>query len=192
MTPPCRTPLPDEAWLDWWGSDLPNRERARLEEHLLSCEACSARVAASARLVQGVRELVRRGDLPMVVLPSVVDLLRREGRRIREYRVAPGRGVQCRVEPGDDVVLARLSADLRDVARLDLASRIDNGAEYRLADLPFDSSTGEVILAPSADVLRARPAQVERMRLLAVGPEGDRLLGEYTFNHTPWPGGASA
>jgi hypothetical protein len=25
-------------------------------------------------------------------------------------------------------------------------------------------------------VLRARPADVERMRLLAVGPEGDRLL----------------
>ena len=75
------------------------------------------------------------------------------------------------------------------MTRLDLASRIDDGPEYRLADLPFDASTGEVILAPSADVLRARPAQVERMRLLAVGPEGDRLLGEYTFNHTPWPGG---
>ena len=55
-------------------------------------------------------------------------------------------------------------------------------------DLPFDPSTGEVILAPSADVLRARPAHVERLRLLAVGPEGDRLLGEYTFDHTPWPG----
>ena len=192
MNAPCRTSIADEALLDWWGSDLPNPERARLEEHFLSCEACAARVAASARLGQGVRDLVRRGDLPTVVLPSVVDLLRREGRRIREYRVAPGRGVQCTVGPDDDVVLARLSADLHDVVRLDLASRIDDDGEYRLADLPFDPSTGEVILAPSADVLRARPAQVERMRLLAVGPEGDRLLGEYTFTHTPWPGGASA
>lgn len=192
MSPPCRAPLSDEALLAWWGSDLPGRERARLEEHLLSCEGCAARVAAAARLAQGVRDLVRRGDLPVVVLPSVVDLLRREGRRIREYQVAPGRGVQCTVGPDDDVVLARLSADLRDVARLDLVSRIDDGAEYRLRDLPFDPAIGEVILAPSADVLRARPAQVERMRLLAVGPEGDRQLGEYTFNHTPWPGGASA
>ena len=192
MNAPCRTPIADEALLDWWGSDLTNPERARLEEHLLSCEACAARVAASARLFQGVRDLVRRGDLPVVVLPSVVDLLRREGRRIHEYRVAPGRGVQCTVGPDDDVVLARLSADLHDVVRLDLVSRIDDGAEYRLPDLPFDSSAGEVVLAPSADILRARPAQVERMRLLAVGPEGDRLLGEYTFTHTPWPGGASA
>lgn len=135
---------------------------------------------------------MRRGDLPVVVLPSVVDLLRREGRRIREYRVAPGRGVQCTVGPEDDVVLARLSADLRDVARLDLISRIDDGAEYRLTDLPFDSSTGEVILVPSATALRARPALVERFRLLAVGPEGDLSLGEYAFNHTPWPGSASA
>jgi hypothetical protein len=86
------------------------------------------------------------------------------------------------------VVLARLSADLRDVTRRDLISRVDEGPEDRLPDLPFDRSSGEVILAPSADVLRSRPAQVERMRLLAVGPEGDRLLGEYTFDHTPWPG----
>jgi hypothetical protein len=178
----------DDTLLDWWGGELPPPERARLEKHLLSCEACSVRAFASSRLVEGVRDLVRRGDLPAVVPPSVVELLRREGRRIREYRVAPGRGVQCTVGPDDDVVLARLSADLRDVRRLDLVSRVDDGAEHRLSDLPFDPSTDEVILAPSADVLRARPVHVERMRLLAVGPEGDRLLGEYTFNHSPWPG----
>ncbi len=188
MSAPCRSPLSDETLLDWWGSELPPRERARLEEHLLSCAACSTRAAASARLVQGVRDLVRRGDLPAVLLPSVVELLRGEGRRIREYRVAPGQGVQCTVGPDDDVVLARLSADLQDVARLDLVFRADEGPEHRLPDLPFDRSTGEVIFAPSADVLRARPAHVERLRLLAVGPEGDRLLGEYTFGHTPWPG----
>ena len=191
MNPPCRIPVSDEALLAWWGSELPYHERARFEEHLLSCDACAARVAASAGLVAGLRELVRRGDLPAVLMPSVVDLLRLEGRRIREYRVAPGQGVQCTVGPDDDVVLARLSADLRDVARLDLVSRMDDGAEYRVQDLPFDPSAGEVILAPSADVLRARPAHVERMRLLAVGPGGDRPLGEFAFNHTPWRGGAT-
>ena len=86
------------------------------------------------------------------------------------------------------MVLSRLAADLRDVGRLDLVSRVDEGAEHRLADLPFDPSAGEVLFAPSADVLRARPAHVERVRLFAVGPGGERLLGEYTFDHTPWPG----
>ena len=188
MSAPCRSPLSDETLLDWWADELLAPERARLEEHLLSCEACSVRAEAASRLVQGVRDLVRRGDLPAVVLPSVVELLRGEGRRIREYRVAPGRGVHCTVGPDDDLVLARLSADLQHVARLDLVSRLDEGPEHRLRDIPFDRSTGEVIFAPSADVLRSLPAHVQRLRLLAVGPEGDRLLGEYTFDHTPWPG----
>jgi hypothetical protein len=178
----------DEALLDWWAGELAPAERARLEEHLLSCEECTARGGDSVRLVLALRDLVRHGDLPAVVLPSVVDLLRREGRRVREYRVAAGGGVHCTVGPDDDVVLARLSADLAGVTRLDLVSRVDDGAEHRLEELPFDASTGEVILSPAADVLRARPAHVERMRLLAVGPEGERLLGEYTFDHTPWPG----
>ena len=191
MSAPCRAPLSDEAFLDSWGSELPPRERARLEEHLLSCEACTARAAASVHLAQGVRALVREGGLPAVVLPSVVERLRSEGRRVREYRVAAGQGVQCTVGPDDDVVLARLSAELLNVARLDLVSR-GPGGEYRLADIPFDSTTGEVIVAPSAEMLRARPASVETMRLVAVGPDGEHLLGEYTFNHSPWSGGAPA
>jgi hypothetical protein len=122
------------------------------------------------------------------MLPAVVERLHLEGRKIREYRVPPGGAVQCTVGPEDDVVLARLVADLRDVARLDLVSRVDDGPEERLTDLPFDAATGEVLLSPPADVLRARPSHVERFRLVAVGPLGERLLGEYTFDHRPWPG----
>jgi hypothetical protein len=159
-----------------------------VEEHLLSCGECSARAGAAHELAEGVRQLVREGALPLAVLPAVVERLHREGRRIREYRVRPGGGVQCTVGPEDDVVLARLVADLRDVARLDLVSRVDEGPEERLIDLPFDGATGEVLLSPPADVLRARPAHVQRFRLVAVGPQGERLLGEYTFDHRPWPG----
>jgi hypothetical protein len=45
-----------------------------------------------------------------------------------------------------------------------------------------------VIFSPSADDIRARPEHVDTMRLVAVGPAGERSLGEYTFNHRPWPG----
>jgi hypothetical protein len=96
--------------------------------------------------------------------------------------------VQCTVGPEDDVVVARLVADLRDVARLDLVSRVDDGPEERHADIPFDPAAGEVMFAPPADVLRARPSHVDRVRLVAVAPRGERLLGEYTFDHRPWPG----
>jgi hypothetical protein len=184
----CARPIADDALLDWWAGELAPPERRRLEEHLLSCAACSARAHAVSALAGGVRELVREGRLSVVVLPVVLERLRREGRNIREYRVAPGGGVHCTVGPEDDVVLSRLVADLGDVSRLDLVSRVDEGPEQRLTDVPFDAAAGEILFAPPADVLRAQPAHVQRLRLLAVGPQGDRLLGEYTFDHRPWPG----
>jgi hypothetical protein len=159
-----------------------------VEEHLLSCGECSSRGAAAHGLAEGVGQLVSEGGLPLAVLPTLIERLRREGRRIREYRVRPGGGVQCAMGPEDDVVLARLVADLRDVVRVDLVSRVDDGPEERLTDLPFDAATGEVVFAPPADVLRARPAHVGRWRLLAIGARGERLLGEYTFDRRPWPG----
>ncbi len=188
MSDACARPAGDGELLDWWTGELTPAERRRVEEHLLACTECSSRTGVVEELAHGIAELVRGGALPVAVLPAVVERLRREGRRLREYRVPPGGGVQCTVGPEDDVVLARLVADLREVARLDLVSRIDDGPEERHSDIPFDPAAGEVILVPAADVLRARPAHVDRMRLLAVGPRGERLLGEYTFDHRPWPG----
>ena len=123
-----------------------------------------------------------------VVLPVIVEQLRREKRRLREYMVAPGGDVQCAIGPDDDAVLARLAADLRGVQRVDLVSEIDGGPEERIADIPFDPSASEVILAPSPDLLRQLPSHVQRLRLVAVEGSGDRVLGEYTFHHTGSPG----
>jgi hypothetical protein len=184
----CARPIADADLLDWWTGDLVGGEKRRVEEHLLSCGSCSSRAGGLRELTEGIGPLVREGALLLALLPAVVERLRREGRRIREYRVAPGGGVQCTVGPEDDVVLSRLVADLRGVSRLDLVSRVDDGPEERLADVPFDAATGEVVLSPPADVLRARPAHVARFRLLAVAPGGERLLGEYNFDHRPWPG----
>jgi hypothetical protein len=155
---------------------------------LLSCGSCSSRAERLHQLAEGIGPLVREGALPLAVLPAVVERLRREGRRIREYRVTPGAGVQCTVGPEDDVVLSRLVADLSGVSRLDLVSRVDDGPEERLADVPFDAAAGEVVFSPPADALRAQPAHVVRFRLLAIGAEGEKLVGEYTFDHRPWPG----
>jgi hypothetical protein len=185
---PCPRPLADERLLDWWTGELSGAERRALEQHLLACDACSKQATALVAIAGDVSALVRAGELPGVLLPDAVERLRSEGRRLREYRVEPGSGVQCTVSPDDDVVLARLVAELGDVSHLDLVSRVDDGPEQRLADLPFDPTAGELILAPSAAELRARPAHVVTFRLLAIEPAGERLLGEYTFDHTPWPG----
>ena len=188
MSAGCAAPLADEALLAWWAGELEGPDQEQLEEHLLSCDECSRRGHALASVAEGVRGLVRRGALSTPLLPAVVERLRHEGRRIREYRVRPGGGVQCTVSPEDDVVLARLTADLGGVSRLDLVIRVDDGPEERLSDLPFDPDDDELVFSPAADALRAAPAHVQRLRLLAVEPQGERALGEYTFHHTPWPG----
>jgi hypothetical protein len=188
MTAKCTTPVTDEALLAWWAGELAAREQDPLEEHLLACDECSRRGQGLATVAEGVRGLVRTGELSTVLLPVVVERLEQEGRRVREYRVPPGGGVQCTVGPDEDVVLARLEADLGDVSRLDLVIRVDDGPEQRLPDLPFDPRGGELLFAPSANALRSSPVHIQRMRLLAVDTQGERVLGEYAFHHTPWAG----
>jgi Putative zinc-finger len=185
---PCATPLADDRVLGWWSGELDAAEARRVERHLLSCGSCSARAELLPAVAEGVRGLVRGGRLPAVLSPIVVERLQLEGRRIREYRVAPGGGVRCTVGPEDDVVLARLAADFSGVTRVDLVRGTGDAPEQRYADLPFDPAAAELIFAPPTDMLRAMPAVVERMRLVSVEPQGERLLGEYTFDHSPWPG----
>lgn len=184
----CVSPLSDDALLDWWSGELEAARARQVEEHLLSCPACSGRAHAMSAVALSLRGLVRHGGAMLVLLPVVLERLRHDGRRAREYRAAPGKAVHCTLGPDDDMVLARLAVDLRGVSRLDLVARTDDGPERRLRDVPFDASSGELVVMPATEYLRARPRHVERMRLLAVEPGGERLLGEYTFDHTPWPG----
>lgn len=182
----CSRPVSDEALVDWWTGELAAPERRRVDHHLLACAHCSARAAQLAGLAHGVRSLVS-AEPPVVLAPLAVEKLRHEGRRVREYRIAPGGGVRCTVGPDDDVVVARLAVDLQGVARLDVAMRIAGGPERRFSEIPFDRAAGEVVLSPPADIL-ALPAHVAEVRLLAVDPAGERLLGEYRLDHSPWPG----
>jgi len=180
----CLRPVSDETLLEWWTGELAAPERRRIDQHLLACAHCSARAAQLAGLAHGVRSLVN-AEPPMVLPPLAVEKLRHEGRRVREYRIAPGGGVQCTVGPDDDVVVARLAVDLEGVSRLDVAMRIGDGPEHRLSEIPFDRAASEVVLSPPPDV-RALPAHVATVRLLAIDPAGERLLGEYRLNHSPW------
>lgn len=188
MSPACAAPVTDELLLDLWTGELPEDETRAIEEHLLACASCAARARELQAVAASTSTLVRNGQLAVVMLPAVVERLRSEGRAIREYRAQTGGTVLCTVSPDDDVVLARLAADFHGVERVDVVARLETGPENRLLDVPFDPASTELILTPGMDALHAFAAEVMRFRLLAVEPEGERLLGEYTFKHRPWPG----
>jgi hypothetical protein len=55
----------------------------------------------------------------------------------------------------------------------------------RMTDIPVRSGAGSVLLQESITFAKASPSTTMIARLLAVDEQGgERLLGEYTFQHT--------
>jgi len=183
----CSRPIDPAVLADYWLADLPASEEAALEEHLMVCESCAHELDQIIALASGIRKLAREGALKMILTPEFLDGMAREGLRIREYAPSSGGSVQCTVTSQDDFLVSRLAADLRGIERLDLALCDVTGAELqRFTDVPFqDSADASVLLNYPVRIAREEQAYTLIMKLLAVTPAGERLIGEYTFNHTP-------
>jgi hypothetical protein len=177
----CASPLPAEQLIEYWFNESAPTD-ALVEEHLMGCASCSARLQQLAALSAGTKALVASGDFGAVLTGSFVTRLQEAGLQVREYRVPPGGSVACTIAPQDDVVVSRLSAPLHGVERLDLVIHLPGG-QARLKDVPFNSESGEVIFAPGAAYLRSLDVMSQRMELVAVAGTHERVVGEYTFNH---------
>ena len=182
----CSHPIDPAVLADYWLAELPEAEEGRVEEHLFSCEECSRQLQSTAQLGHGLRALAEQGNLPMIVTQDFLDRLLRKGFRTREYSVPAGGRVECTVTDQDDLLIGRMRADLHGVDRLDLAMCEASGQErMRLRDIPFRPGDREVILNYPIGVARRSGPDLLIMKLLAVTVHNERLLGEYTFNHTP-------
>jgi hypothetical protein len=185
----CDAPLSLDALVAYWLDEPGEAERSTIEEHLFDCSACGARLEDLVTLGAGIRAAVRSGRTHAVVSSRFPERLAAAGLRVREYRVACNGSVNCTVAPDDDVVVTRLAAPLAGVGRLDLVVlAADGGDGTRLENVPFDVPAEEVVFTPDIARLRALPATTQRMRLVAVGQGAERVVGEYTFHHSPWPG----
>jgi hypothetical protein len=178
-------PLDTRVLADYWFGELPESEQDHVEEHLLGCHDCSRVLGELVAIGDGVGRLIHQGALHVVVSPSFLDAASRRGLRVREYRVPPGGGVACTVTAEDDLVITRLQGDFSGVTRLDLVAQTEGQPEERVEDLPVNPSAHELIVVQAMPALRAMGSNVTRMRLVASEPAGDRVLGEYTFAHTP-------
>ncbi len=183
----CARPIGPAVLADYWLADLPASEEAAIEEHLMGCESCAHELEQIVGLAGSIRKLAREGALKMVLTREFLDRMASEGLRIREYAPSSGGSVQCTVTSQDDFLVSRLAADLRGIQRLDLALCDVTGAELqRFADIPFRASAdANVFLNYPVSIARQEPAYTLIMKLLAVAPEGERVIGEYTFNHSP-------
>jgi hypothetical protein len=185
----CARALAPSTCLEYWLGELAPAAEAEVEEHLLACAECSARTSRLARLGPAVRDLVRRGALPLCLPPPFLERLEDEGVRVRHHRVDPGGSVRCTAGPDDDLVSMRLAGDFRPGERVDLVVEgIPDRLPARRRDVPVDPERGELVFVEPGDVIRALPAHVAVVRVYGVGAAGERPIGEYTLHHSPWPG----
>jgi len=184
----CAKPIELETLVAYWLGELDDTAQKPVEEHYLGCTYCAGRLAWVAACATGVRALVQANAVTLSITPAFLEAMKRAGLRIREYPAQPGGTVQCSIRAEDDAVVSRLRAPLAGATRVDAVRTIRVGGQVnrqRLEDVPFDAHTGEVLFTPSTPALRAMPAHTWHVQLLAVDKQGERALGDYTFEHSP-------
>jgi hypothetical protein len=134
----CSNPINVTVLVDYWLGALEGSTEDAVEEHLFACDKCGERLRELIALAEGVRELARSGSLRMIVSETFPKSAGKDGLRIRQYTPAPGGSVECTVTAEDDLLIARLAANLSDIRRLDLCICNNAGIEQlRLHDIPF-------------------------------------------------------
>jgi hypothetical protein len=189
----CSNQIDATVLADYWLAALAHPEEEVVEEHLLGCDECTARLGQVIALAQAVRQLAREGSLRVVVSDTFVKRTANDGAQIREYALPPGGSVQCTVTAEDSILIARFAANLSGAKRVDLSFCDEHGIEQRrLQDIPVHGGADTVIYQESISFAKAMPTTKLIARMIAYDDTGDeRLLGEYTMNHTrslPGPG----
>ena len=153
---------------------------AAVEEHLFACDACGALVDRIAAIGEGIRELVRRGAMQFSATEALVREMKRLGVRLREYHLASGAPpTACTVTAQDDFVLVRYALDAAGAERVDF-ERMGR----RFVDVVVEPGGRQVAMALAGEQMRKLPDTKVRVRLIAVGADGERVLGEYGLDHT--------
>jgi hypothetical protein len=123
----------------------------------------------------------------MVVTPAFLAKATQKGLRTREYRVAPGGRIDCTVTAEDDLLVARLVGDFKGLSRLDVVAEQEGLPVRRIEDVPISPDATELIVAQAMPYMRTVQHARLRIRLLSQEAGGERLLGEYTFDHRASP-----
>ena len=186
----CVRPLDASLLAEYWAGELEPVREPHIEEHLMECGECSARLESLVAMAAGIRDLARRGELRVVLTREFLNRLERGGLRVRQYAPKAGGSVECTITPEDDLLAGRLAADLGGLTRVDAIYLDAEGQEWgRAEDIPFRAGLTEVVFNEPAPQARLMGKSSMIIRLVGTGAEGSRVVGEYRFNHTPSGGG---
>lgn len=139
----CAHRVPFEALVAWWTRDLDERASSELEEHLFSCDECSARSEALGRLVGGLREVI-----PPVISEAHRARLVARGMRVRSTPCPADGTATAHFGKDVDLLVHELRGDLSQAESVDVEVRAPDGSlTVRLDHVPFDAQSGQVLIA---------------------------------------------
>jgi hypothetical protein len=186
---PATGHLDFETLLAWWLHETDAITTERVDEHLLACDACGDVLDGLVALGEGVRAAFKAGLVGAVTTGPFADRLVEKGVRVREYRLSHNGGVDCTVAPDDELLVAHLTVpSLAGIERIDAVMELslEPGVEHRVEDVPFDERAAELLYLPKIAWVKAAPANVHVVRLIAVKGGVSSELGRYEFRHRPW------
>ncbi len=165
--------------------ELDERQAEEVDEHVLGCSECAAKLERLLAMGDAVREVVRRGGTRVAVTPSMLEHMRRVGLITRTHHVARNGSVACTASADDVYILTELEAVLEGVTRVDVVVRRGDHV-VRMRGLPVDRARGVVAFVMPGDVIRALESGTDEVTVLAASADGERELGTYLFNHTAY------
>src|SRR4051794_28380042 len=177
----CLNPIAAGILADYWIRALSTIEEEAIEEHLFTCDECGGRLREIISMADAIRSLANHGSLLMVVSEAFLQRIAEQGSHVREYAPPNGGSIACTVAAEDDFLIGRLTANLREAARVDLSFCDEQGTEkLRLADIPFNSEASGIAFQQSITYAKAAPSETMIARLIAFDRTGgESLLGEF-------------
>lgn len=178
-------PIPLAELIDYWLAELPGGRAEALEEHVFECAECEARLDAVRASGEAIVALVRGGGLSGSATTALLNRFARDRLNVRQYTVEPGEVVACTVSPHDDFLITRFVVRDASPPRIDIAVFDDQQRQLRrVEDVAFDRRTGQVMTFLAARPVQSEPTERLHFVLVAPTPDGERVLGRYTLDHT--------
>jgi hypothetical protein len=177
----CSNPIQWHTLVDLWTGSLPPEQASAVEEHVFACDDCARASDRLAKLVHTLRDMV-----PPVISHRVCDRLREKGRRIRFTPVEADVAARARFTSDVDLLIHVLRADVTKAERIDMEVVTPDGTpQLSFEHVPFDASTGEVLVACQRHYQGMFPSDDTIFRLHAFEGGERRRLGDY-FVHHEW------
>ncbi len=187
----CPEPIALDQLIAYERGELDDATEQQVEAHFFGCDHCARRLDDLHRLQAGVVDLTRAGAISVGVTADVVARAEHDGIQIRRYHLNAGDSAPCTCAPADDYVAVYLTARIRDDETVDMdvdtllmpTGDVQSG---RREQLIVDRDNDAVIVLYAGDAIRSAPRSRWTMHLRARGSEGERVLGPYVLDHTPW------